>query len=435
MTKKRQRLKRQRLILNWGFILGVVVLVKFYYAAPGRRTLGSLIVLGSAAVLVLIWLTVDAIRAVRRGRSRAHEQTGQSGRAHTEPNAANGWVLSGEKAKAALLTHLAEEELERRRFEAAKRWHPGGRSRMVSNQTSNQHSSQKSLSATVVPVPLNLHPSRVGVAPMTVPDTIPRLKGLPLAQAKAHENFAREYESDPDRLARDYLALVGGSKDPKVFSTDDAKALSSDYNPPGAPEQDALAAGCTMNLAVHNTANAVAKRAFLMRLDEIAADRHAKKRVVVTEGGVGAGKTYAIENNSDARQLMMDADAVWDSAGEQNSTEIPWVIQEARVRGIAVDVIYVLQTPDVSWARAIRRAVSSGRVVDVRLHAESYAEGARNFDAIQKQFAQDRDVTFTILDVRSVADLSQNREDEVERQKFEWRRRIAKRRRVDKGSE
>jgi hypothetical protein len=172
-----------------------------------------------------------------------------------------------------------------------------------------------------------------------------------------------------------------------------------------------------------------------MQLDKIAADRKAKKRVVVTDGGVGAGKIYAIENNSHACQLMMDADAVWDSAGEQNSTEIPWVIQEARARGIAVDVIYVLQTPDVSWARMIRRAASTGRVVDVRLHAESYAEGARNFDAIQRHFEQDRDVTFTILDVRSVADLSQNREDEVERQKFEWRRRIAKRRRVDKGSE
>jgi len=111
-------------------------------------------------------------------------------------------------------------------------------------------------------------------------------------------------------VARDYLALVAGSKDPKVFSTDDAKALSSDYNPPGAPEQDALAAGCRMNLAVHNTANAVAKRAFLMRLDKIAAARRAKKRVVVTDGGVGAGKIYAIENNSHACQLMMDADAV-----------------------------------------------------------------------------------------------------------------------------
>lgn len=334
------------------------------------------------------------------------------------------WSIAEEDlawARAQIEVHEAEVELDRRRFEAAKRQKPID---LCDDEDDD-----------VVPVPLNLHPSRVGVAPMTVPDTIPRLKGLPPPQAKAHENFAREYESDPDRLARDYMALVAGSKDPKVFSTDDAKALSSDYNPPGAPEQDALAAGCRMNLAVHNTANAVAKRAFLMRLDEIAADRNAKKRVVVTDGGAGAGKTYAIENNSKARQLMMDADAVWDAAGEQNSTEIPWVIQEARARSIAVDVIYVLQTPDVSWARALRRAVSSGRVVDYRLHAESYAEGARNFDAIQKQFEQDRDVTFTILDVRSIADLSQNREDEVERQKFERRRRIAKRQRVDKGSE
>jgi len=150
---------------------------------------------------------------------------------------------------------------------------------------------------------------------------------------------------------------------------------------------------------------------------------------------LGAGKIYAIENTSHACQLMMDADAVWDSAGEQNSTEIPWVIQEARARGIAVDVIYVLQTPDVSWERMLRRAARSGRVVDYRLHAESYADGARNFDAIQRHFEQDRDVTFTILDIRHVAGPSQDREDEVERQKFEWRRRIAKRRRVDKGSE
>ncbi|MBL0213631.1 MAG: hypothetical protein IPQ07_07100 [Myxococcales bacterium] len=236
-------------------------------------------------------------------------------------------------------------------------------------------------------------------------------KGLPPAQAAAEAKFAAAYERDPQAMAKEYLAMVMAGKtdaEMKNFATDDAKLLSPDYNPTldaNATDQqkaDALAARGMMNIATHQTANAVAKMAFTMRLDQIQADPGAAKTILVTAGGVGAGKSYSIDNNPQAAALKASSSAVWDAAGEQNSTELPWVIAEAKKRGIEVAVVYVHKRPEQSWENmkfgVIPRASKSGRMVDARLHADSYAEGARNFDAIQKSMGADASVKFVVLD-------------------------------------
>src|SRR5690606_6230971 len=158
---------------------------------------------------------------------------------------------------------------------------------------------------------------------------------------------------DPKAMAREYLDMVMSGRtdaEAKNFATDDAKLLSPDYNPPTSGDPDsaeaALAARGLHNIAVHQTANAVAKQAFTMRLDQVAADQGGSKTILVTAGGVGAGKSYSIENNPQALELKNRAAAVWDSAGEQNSTELPWVIAEAKKRGLEVAVVYVHRRPD-----------------------------------------------------------------------------------------
>ena len=247
--------------------------------------------------------------------------------------------------------------------------------------------------------------ARVGVAGTEIPQRIPRLEGLPPEQAAAERRFAEAYERDPQALAREYLDLVMSGRtdqEMKNFATDDAKLLSPDYNLEGADPDAALAARGMMNIAVHQTANSVAKMAFEMRLDQIANDPSLPKQILVTAGGVGAGKSYAIDNNPQATALKQQSSAVWDSAGEQNSTELPWVIQAARQRGIEVAVVYVHRRPEQSWENmkfgVIPRAAKSGRMVDARLHADSYAEGARNFDGVHQQLANDPNVKFVVID-------------------------------------
>ncbi len=246
--------------------------------------------------------------------------------------------------------------------------------------------------------------SKVGVKGMEVPDTVPRLPNLPPAQAAAQERFAQLYERHGDKVAAIYNDRVKkgliGDKDGKTFATDDAKLLSKDYNPTEGSDADKLAARGHMNLATHNAASAIAKKAFLKRLDEIAADPTASKTVLVTGGGVGAGKSYGLK----ARPEIKDrAGVVWDAAGEANSTEMPWVIEEAKKRGLQTEIVYVHQVPDASWQNmeygVIPRGIKNGRMVDARLHADSYAEGARNFDAVQKMYAGDPSVKFNVIDV------------------------------------
>ena len=237
--------------------------------------------------------------------------------------------------------------------------------------------------------------SRVGVGGMEVPDKIPRLNNLPPEAAAAQKRFAEAYESPggKEAMAKQYLEHVTAqeangikktAEERKTFGTDDAKILSEDYNPTDSnlSKEQRLAARGMMNLAVHNTANAIAKEAFLMRLDQIKNDGGGM--IMITAGGVAAGKGHAIKNNEIARGMVERAAVIWDTAGEQNSTELPWVIAEAKKRGLTVEILYVHQRPENSWPRVVSRAQKEGRMVDARLHAESYAEGARNFDAVQR---------------------------------------------------
>ena len=78
------------------------------------------------------------------------------------------------------------------------------------------------------------------------------------------------------------------------------------------------------------------------------------------------------------------------------------MIAAAKSRGIEVAVVYVHRRPDQSWENmkfgVIPRAAKTGRMVDARLHADSYAEGARNFDAVHQQLANDPNVKFVVID-------------------------------------
>ncbi len=162
-----------------------------------------------------------------------------------------------------------------------------------------------------------------------------------------------------------------------MFNTDDAKMLSVQY-------RESLESRARYNIAVHNTANAIAKRAFSKYLQEHVAQLPEEERVVlVTVGGVAAGKGYSLEQNPNAVSLKSMAAATWDTAGEQNGTELPWVARETEKIGAKMKVVYVHSDPEKHWANpemgAVHRSKKKGRMVDARLFAESYVVGQQNF--------------------------------------------------------
>ncbi len=190
---------------------------------------------------------------------------------------------------------------------------------------------------------------------------------------------------------------------PNIFNTDDAKMLSPDYNPQGVSEDEVKNARGVFNAAVHTTANALAKRAFIDYLDSTVANLPEERRtVLVTSGGVAAGKGYALKSTEKGRQLSEQAGAVWDAAGEQNATENPWVLEECKKRGIKPVFAFVNADPKSTWDNpdrgVVERANKIGRMVDARLFADSYAIGAKNFHSFHEKHKEDPDIGFIVID-------------------------------------
>lgn len=266
--------------------------------------------------------------------------------------------------------------------------------------------------------------SRVGVPGDSVPPPprIPRLPNLTADERYAEDRFATEFERNPDKVAGDYMKdvekeyekamkegrekLAAKGKNPddfatcRVFETDAAKSLSGDYNPQGVSKQENLDAKGRYNAAVHQTANAIVKKAFVKYLDEIAKGPEDKKRVLVTSGGCGSGKGYAVGNV--LGNVMGKVGATWDAAGEQNATENQWIMDECKKRGIRPTYVFVHADPTTSWedpvGGVIQRAKGKGRMVDARLFAESYTEGAKNFKAFMDKHKDGGEADFVCID-------------------------------------
>ncbi len=242
------------------------------------------------------------------------------------------------------------------------------------------------------------------------PKSIPRLANLTADEREVESRFADAFEKDADKLVDEYTTMlekgqVGDA--PNVFATDDAKALSPDYNPQGVSKEESNDAKGRYNVATHQTANAVAKRAFLRKLDELAKLPKDDKRrsILMTCGGVASGKGFAIGNVEEVKKTAGEVGAVWDSAGEQNGTEAPWVLEEAKKRGLKSVFVFVDSDPKETWGNpkrgVIERAKKVGRMVDARLFADSYVLGAKNFKAMQDKHKENDAAEFFVLSSRN----------------------------------
>lgn len=260
------------------------------------------------------------------------------------------------------------------------------------------------------PNPGKGHDARVGVPAMNVPPPpalIPRLPNLNPKERAVEHQFATQFEQNPDGMADQMIAAMakGMGDGPNVFATDEAKNLfpawqgklmkvldpktgKQEINKKGKPVYDINAATKSFrsqfNTSLHQTANGLAKRAFVKYLDTVVAKLPPeRKNILVTAGGVAAGKGFAIENVPAVNALSKAAGATWDSAGEQNSTELPWLAEECKKRGITMTAVFVHSKPTETWENpdrgVMQRAAIKGRMVDARVFADSYTHGARNF--------------------------------------------------------
>lgn len=243
--------------------------------------------------------------------------------------------------------------------------------------------------------------ARVGVPGDQVPPPppIPRLPNLTEEERAIEGRFIEAFQNDPDGLTRAYEDHVGreverkvakGENDPPTFATDDVKLISPDYNPTGKTPEEVGALRARYNVLFHQTANAVAKRAFLRHLDKLSKlpEGDPKRSVLVTSGGCGAGKGFAIKGSPETKGLKETVGAIWDAAGEQNGTENPWILAECKKRGLRPYFLFVDADPMRQWTHSkvgvVARAADKppkgeGRMVDARLFADSYALGAQNF--------------------------------------------------------
>jgi HK97 family phage portal protein len=242
--------------------------------------------------------------------------------------------------------------------------------------------------------------ARVGVPAMDVPPPpgIGRLPGLDPVQAAVEDSFISFFEASPDKVSSQFRSLCVDQGDPPTFGTDDAKCLADVWSEDD-PEQRATNRA-TLNVALHQAANAIAKRSFVDHLDTLSPG----DEIMVTVGGCGAGKGFALKNVPEAQALKSKSKAVWDSAGDQNATENPWVLKEAESRGLKVTFVYVHADPKVQWADpnkgVVKRASDpkDGRMVDARVFADSYAIGAKNHDAFHQANKENPNARFVFLD-------------------------------------
>jgi hypothetical protein len=254
--------------------------------------------------------------------------------------------------------------------------------------------------------------ARVGVNAMSVPPPPPiaRMPNLNAHEREAEEAFMSYYEKDPDGVANKFKDLIVANTkpgEPPTFGTDDAKVFSDKWEHPSLTLEQRSQNRATYNTPLHQTANAIAKRAFVNYLDTL----QPGDEIMVTVGGCGAGKGFAISGRDkdgnpfvpEAMALKMKSKAVWDSAGDQNATENPWIQKEAEARGLKVNYVYVHADPQTQWAHPERGVVkragdpNDGRMVDAKVFADSYALGAKNHQAFYESNKSNPNANFLFL--------------------------------------
>jgi hypothetical protein len=223
-------------------------------------------------------------------------------------------------------------------------------------------------------------------------DKLPTLQNLPKDMAALQKTVNTSFEQNPKFYVESYTnmaAAMAKPGEPVTFSPDEAKGALVPEKWVGAggltEEVKAFRAGGA-NAVLHQAAHACAQMAFVQKLDELGnlPPGDPKRNVLVTNGGCGAGKGYALKQGLSA-DFKNKFGAVWDAAGEQCALDNQWIMKEAAKRGIKTTLVYVHADPEAAFGRAVgKRFEEEGRLVNKRSFAESYVDGAINMRNLVK---------------------------------------------------
>lgn len=227
---------------------------------------------------------------------------------------------------------------------------------------------------------------------LSYPDALAQLqaKGIPRFSKLSSTERAHETAFADDVHANVHLFVEGAELlarrddlDTSIYEVDAMKRLYGAYGQGSEPAntQERLVRA-ESNHALHPTSVAVARLAFLKKLDELQAlpETDPKRRVFVTNGGCAAGKGTLTDIVK--RQLgELPFGAVWDAAGEGDALENSWVLEACLHRGLKVVFGFADNDPTRTYADVLVRGAGSGRIVDVLTFTNSYVEGTKNMRA------------------------------------------------------
>jgi len=213
---------------------------------------------------------------------------------------------------------------------------------------------------------------------------IPRFARLSPAERVIETRLADAVQRDPASAVQGMRALAeaSGSPDLPVFEVDAAKLLFEGYGSGRRPANAAeLGFRLRFNHVLHPSAVAIARLAFLERLDQLSAlpDDDVHRLIFVTNGGCAAGKGDLLTLARSALGDKAQFGAVWDSAGEGDALENAWILRAAQKRRLKVLFGFAQADPATRYASVLSRAELSGRVVDVLTFVDSYSHGAEVF--------------------------------------------------------
>ena len=257
----------------------------------------------------------------------------------------------------------------------------------------------------------------VGVAGNEIPEKVPRLNGITEEQKEIEDQFAELWEDRNKReraiaILREKFRNSDGSM---TIETDAVKELDSRWGSKerikelqdkrknetiSTAELDELNNYLSFqqrnNTVLHQTANVLAKETLRREIESRKANGE-EVNLMVTSGGCAVGKGFgletlgrqAIRDNTPDKSLVDDYNArttpnknmiIWDSAGDQNATELPWVASQN------VDHVTFVHTVGNGAKNAsntesglVQRAVDKGRMVDANVYSQSYWIGNYNF--------------------------------------------------------
>lgn len=249
------------------------------------------------------------------------------------------------------------------------------------------------------------------------PFQVYRLPNLSPKERVIEKEFADAFKTSGRRMVRDFLQQVraGTFGAPNVIEPDSAKNLSPRFSRPDLTDRDNPAVKAEIaksraesNLPLHMTATVIARLALIQALDDLARDTSIapdKKTLLVTCGGVAAGKGYAVNNAGGAvGDLAKMVSLVYDTDGETSGTFNKFVLDACKERGIHPIFLYVHADPKLAWERVFSRAEQVGRMVSEEPFLDSHVDSPKNFAAFQAAHKDDAKsdgsplATFIVID-------------------------------------